>query len=104
MPREVLKRCGSDIRNTSDYERSVMGRVLAEQMRQLHSGISNGLLGPLSDFSRVFPGSSASKAHLGSHTHTNTPLIRFCFLFAFFLGFSEHPVFCFEGGLSTPFS
>lgn len=84
MPREVLKRCGSDIRNTSDYERSVMGRVLAEQMRQLHSGISNGLLGPLSDFSRVFPGSSASKAHLGSHTHKHTAYSVLFFVCVFF--------------------
>lgn len=78
-----------------------MGRVLAEQARQLRSGISNGLLGPLSDFSRVFPGSSASKAHFGI-THTQTHRLFDFVFFCVFLRFFCTPFF--EGGLSNPFS
>ena len=57
----LLKRAGTDIRNSVRYESSVLGRVLVEQLRQLQSNTNDGLLGTQRPFPALRMGASVAK-------------------------------------------
>lgn len=58
---QLLKRAGTDIRNGACYERSVLGRVLVAQLRQLQDNIEDGLRGSTQELAALGVGASVAK-------------------------------------------